>query len=416
MYYAGIDLGTSGCRLIIIDADNHLHYQTHIIYPHVNSQTPTLWWQSVRQLLRNIPSAIAKKLCAISIDGTSGTLLLSDIYGHPSSQALMYNDGDAINESKHISTIAPRNSGAQGMGSSLSKLLFLLKKYPHTPHAHALHQADWIANQLLGKFGFSDENNCLKLGYDPVLQCWPDWLAQLNFPLRLLPQVKPAGQSFGYIAAKIAHDLQLPPNLKIIAGTTDSIAAFIATGAKKIGDAVTSLGSTLTIKILAQQPIYAPEMGIYSHRLANKWLVGGASNTGGAVLLAYFTRVQLQTMTTQLNPQQLLNLNYYPLVTTGERFPVADPNKIAVLCPRPANDTEFFQAILEGIADIETEAYRRLNYLGTPIPSCIYSVGGGSRNAAWTMIRANKLNSPIKQPHHSEAAYGAALLAKQTDN
>ena len=200
--------------------------------------------------------------------------------------------------------------------------------------------------------------------------------------------------------------------LKIVAGTTDSIAAFIATGAMNIGDAVSSLGSTLAIKILVKQAIYAPKMGIYSHRLGDKWLVGGASNTGGAVLLKYFKSAQLAELTLDVNPKQLLNLNYYPLVQQGERFPVANVNKAAILHPRPTRDAEFFQAMLEGIADIEAEAYRCLTQLGANPPRLIYTVGGGNRNEKWTTIRQNKLGIKLINPVYSEAAYGSAVLAK----
>src|SRR3546814_17941127 len=68
----------------------------------------------------------------------------------------------------------------------------------------------------------------------------------------------------------------------ISVGTTDGVAAFIATQASGIGDAVTSLGSTLTLKILSARPIFAPAMGVYSHRLGERWLAGGASNSRAA--------------------------------------------------------------------------------------------------------------------------------------
>ena len=69
---------------------------------------------------------------------------------------------------------------------------------------------------------------------------------------------------------------------------------------------------------------------MYSHRLDDKWLVGGASNTGGAVLRQLFTDDQLEKLSEQINPSKTSLLDYYPLPKAGERFPVADPN----LAPR----------------------------------------------------------------------------------
>jgi hypothetical protein len=41
-------------------------------------------------------------------------------------------------------------------------------------------------------------------------------------------------------------------------------------------------GGTQVVKLLCEQPIFAPEFGIYSDRIGAAWLRGGASNTGGA--------------------------------------------------------------------------------------------------------------------------------------
>ena len=80
--------------------------------------------------------------------------------------------------------------------------------------------------------------------------------------------------------------------------------------------------------------------------------------------------------------------------------------------PRPTDDVEFFQGLLEGIALIEQKGYERLAELGAPFPNKIYTTGGGASNSAWTTIRSLILGAPITESQHTEAAYGSALLAK----
>ncbi|MBO0614915.1 FGGY-family carbohydrate kinase [Thiothrix fructosivorans] len=395
-YYAGIDLGTSGCRLIVIDGNQVVRAEARVIYPANIAQTPDLWWAAVQQVLAELPAAIREHLRGIAVDGTSGTLLLADAAGNPTTPALMYNDARALLQAQRIAALAPRESGAHGVTSSLAKLLWLLEAYPDQPHAYALHQADWIAGKLAGHFGFSDENNCLKLGYDPVKREWSAWVKAL-VPEALLPKVYAPGDR---IVESLVH-----------AGTTDSIAAFIATGASELGDAVTSLGSTIALKIISDKPIFAPEFGIYSHRLGDKWLAGGASNSGGAVLLQYFSRDDLQRLTPQLRPEIPTGLDYYPLTKTGERFPHANPQWLPRLTPRPADDVQFLQALLEGMSRIEQEGWQRLHELGAPYPKTLRTVGGGSRNPAWMQMRAKLIGVSLVPSKHDEAAFGAALLA-----
>lgn len=394
-YYAGLDLGTSGCRLMVIDAAGAIQAQAHVTYPPDAAQTPELWWAATQQLFDSLPAKVHAQLAGIAVDGTSGTLLLTDADGTPTTPALMYHDTRASAQAQRMATLAPRDSGAHGASSSLAKLLWLLEHYPDKPHTHALHQADWIAGKLAGQFGFSDMNNCLKLGYDPVRCEWPAWVKQL-VPAHLLPKVYMPGE---WVTGKI-H-----------AGTTDSIAAFIATGASAVGDAVTSLGSTIALKIVSDKPIFAPEYGIYSHRLGDKWLAGGASNSGGAVLLQYFSRTQLAALTPQLRPEQPTGLDYYPLSKPGERFPYADPHFAPRLSPRPADDVQFLQGMLEGMSRIEYQGWQKLHELGAPYPQTLRTVGGGSHNPAWMQLRTHLIGVPPAPVLQEEAAYGAALLA-----
>ena len=88
------------------------------------------------------------------------------------------------------------------------------------------------------------------------------------------------------------------------------------------------MGSTLAIKLLSTSRVDDARYGVYSHRLDDRWLVGGASNTGGAVLLQIFTDEQLENLSEQINPMKTSPLDYYPLPTVGERFPVADPKMV----------------------------------------------------------------------------------------
>ena len=63
------------------------------------------------------------------------------------------------------------------------------------------------------------------------------------------------------------------------------ISAFLAAGVDDPGGAVTSLGSTLALKLLSTERVEDAASGIYSHKLREGlWLVGGASNVGGAAL------------------------------------------------------------------------------------------------------------------------------------
>ena len=419
--YIGIDLGTSGVRACAIDHNKTLIHSCSSSLPAADidqdsiTQDPQLWWLATRQVLTELLAAIdASQLVAISVNGTSGTVLACDQQGTPLAPARMYNDRACSEQAALLDGIAPADSAAHGASCGLAKLLYLHQQYPQAKHL--LHQADWIVGKLCGRFDISDENNALKSGYDPRQGKWPDWLNQLPIEVKKLPDIVPPGRVIQAIDNRLFGHLRLNPQCQLISGTTDSIAAFIATGASQPGDAVTSLGSTLVLKIISDKPIFSPEYGIYSHKLGPYWLAGGASNSGGAVLKHYFSQQQLNQMTSQLQPAHLTGLNYYPLLQQGERFPVNDPQLQPRLEPAAHSEVEFFQAILEGIGQIEREGYNKLHQLGAPFPVQVETAGGGSHNEAWSLIRQQLLGVPVKQAVHSDACYGSALLAWQGCN
>jgi sugar (pentulose or hexulose) kinase len=416
--FIGIDLGTSGVRAITIDDAGTIQAEAAITLPDplrhgaAIEQQPALWWEAVAKALDAIASQLdPATIRAIAVDGTSGTVLLADPQGTPLTTGLMYNDGRALAQAARIGALAPRNSASHGTGSGLAKLLWLLEQgVPAAARAHT--QADWISARLSGRYGLCDANNALKLGYDPVARAWPAWLEPLQLPAGLLPEVIPAGSVIGGVAPRWAQRWRLDKETLIVSGTTDSTAAFIASGAALPGEAVTSLGSTLVLKVIAEQPLFAPEYGVYSHPFGQYWLVGGASNSGGAVLRQFFSDEQMQALSRQIDPSQPSGLDYYPLASPGERFPLCDPALAPRVTPRPDDDVQFFQGLLEGIARIEKAGYDRLVELGAPYPISVRSNGGGAANKAWTTIRGELLGVPMLAARHTEAAYGAALLAR----
>jgi D-ribulokinase len=415
-YALGIDFGTSGARAIVIDRDRQIQFQVAVALPQPDQ--PGLWRSALCELIQQIPRPLRQRLGAIAIDGTSSTVLMCDRWGEPLGDVLMYNDDRAAGQVEYLRTlvcdrpevIAPPHHTVLSATSSLAKLLWL-RKVPESSQArYFLHQADWIAALLHGRWGVSDYHNALKLGYDVGALCYPDWLRGLAIA-PLLPQVVVPGNVIGGVNPESAREHGLPANCRICAGTTDSIAAFLASGVSEPGEAVTSLGSSLVVKLLSRSRIDDSRYGIYSHRLGNLWLVGGASNTGGAVLQAFFSTAELNQLSKQIVPNQITGLDYYPLLQPGERFPVNDPDLCPRLTPRSADPVIFLQGLLEAMARIEAQGYARLQQLGATPLTQVQTAGGGAHNPAWTRLRQQQLGVPVTPALQTEAAYGTALLA-----
>ncbi|MBU7586637.1 MAG: FGGY-family carbohydrate kinase [Nostoc sp. TH1S01] len=407
-FYLGIDYGTSGARAVVIDDQGKI--QAEVRYPE-QKQDAQHWKRALCSLLADIPEPLRQQIKAIAINGTSSTVLLCDGAGEPVDEPLLYNDARGAVVQEQLREVAPPHHTVLSATSSLAKLLWMSQQPFFSKAQYFLHQADWLAFLLHGKLGISDYHNALKLGYDVEALQYPEWLNQLEIPIQL-PQVLAPGTPIAEIRPDIASQFGLPLDCLVCAGTTDSIAAFIASGAKLPGEAVTSLGSTLVLKLLSHTRIEDARYGIYSHRFGDLWLTGGASNTGGAVLREFFTNAELESLSREIDPAKVSNLDYYPLLKAGDRFPINDPKLPPRLTPRPEEPREFLHGLLESIARIEARGYELLQSLGANPVKRVYTAGGGAANSTWAAIRQRHLKVPVVASVNTEAAYGTALLAK----
>jgi D-ribulokinase len=420
-YFLGIDFGTSGVRAIAINCDREI---VAIAKADYDIRDCTTWQIALYEVIAGLPEKIRRNAKKIVIDGTSATVLICDRQGNAIAPPMVYSDACSQEILDQVKKIAPPQHPVCSATSSFAKLILLLENEGRSPSfssLYFLHQADWLGYLLHGKLGVSDYHNALKLGYDPLLLKYPDWLKDwaLQNPAVILPEVLAPSRSVGKIQGAIATKLNLPLDCEIGAGTTDSNAAFLAsvgTATPAIGTAVTSLGSTMVLKVLSDRPINDARYGIYSHRFEPDfgclWLVGGASNVGGAVLRQFFTDQQLQEFSDRIDPHISSPLDYYPLPKTGDRFPINDPNLAPRLNPRPDDPVEFLHGLLESMARIEAQGYQLLQELGASPIQQIYTAGGGAKNQAWSKIRDRYLQIPMQLAIQTEAAYGAALLAK----
>lgn len=410
----GIDVGTSGARAVAMTTDLAVVAQASAAMKDFGDdwRAPAVWWKAVENALDQLLLIVdPRQVKALAVDGTSGTVLPVDRHGIPLAGALMYND--PVGDPGILAAIrshAPAESAAHGATSGLAKLVHF-QSIPET--CRILHQADWIAAQFCGRFDVSDENNALKTGYDPVARSWPDWIARTGAHVALLPGVVAPATPIATVTAAAAARFGFSRDTVVAGGTTDGCASFLATGASQPGDGVTALGSSLTVKLLSDTPIFAPQYGIYSHRVGAGWLAGGASNTGGKVLAHFFSADRIADLSKSIDPAVPTGLDYYPLLTKGERFPVSDPDMAPRLSPRPASDVVFLAGLLEGIAAIEKLAYKRLGELGAPRLRSIRSVGGGAKNPVWRDMRQARLGVPFIAALSEEAATGTVRLALQ---
>ncbi|MDB5002060.1 MAG: carbohydrate kinase [Mucilaginibacter sp.] len=424
--FIGIDIGTQGARVVLVNKQGTILGQEEQIFPLSDEsreeQSPAEWWEACyNSLLRLVSSDGAKQvlndIVALSVTSTSGTVIPLDADHKPLHNAIMYSDKRSVTQAKLCTNTALKyhNQGytAFNISSGLAKMVWFGDTYPDKAKniAKWVHAADYITGLLSDVWGVTDYTNAFKSGYDVSEYYWPEYLyTKLPLKKEWLPEVVSSGTVIGTVSKKTARALGLPLTVKVTVGLTDGCASQIASGAISPGQWNTTIGTTMVIKGVTRKEVADPLGRLYSHRHpAGYWMPGGASNTG-----ADWVSNNFAAKLTQLNQEakDLIPTGYisYPLRQEGERFPFIAA-KARGFEPEGLTEAERYTANMEGVAYLERYAYELIEQLSGEQVTAVYTAGGASNSDVWLIIRSNVLNKPIYKMKDVSGAVGAAILA-----
>ena len=215
----------------------------------------------------------------------------------------------------------------------------------------------------------------------------------------------------GAVSEKAARETGIPKGTPVVAGATDSNAAFFASGAAREGEWNSTLGTSLAFKGISRSYINDTLGRVYCHRHPERlWLPGGASNTGADCMRVMFGN-EYESLNDTVAGHFPSRLIVYPLVRKGERFPFIDEDAGGFIVGDPTDKMELFAAYMEGVAYVERWGYELFESLGAPVGETVYATGGGSRSETWLAVRANVLNRVVARAEVAESAMGAAIIA-----
>jgi D-ribulokinase len=435
MYVLGLDIGTQGARALICDGEGNIlarsaepfasPAEVELLQPGWAEQSPSDWWNAATVCLRTVLHQLREaggspaEIKAVSVDSTSGTVVVLGKMGQPLRPAIMYNDTRASAEASECNSAGAdlTEKLAYGFASSfaLPKILWVKRNEPELfEKASAfVHAADYIVGRMTGDYLVSDTSNALKTGYDLVDHRWPDFIeSDLGIPLSKLPRVANPGDVIGEVSDICSRETGLARGTMVVAGVTDGTSGFLASGAVEVGDWNSTIGTTLVIRGVSAQLIRDAQGRIYSHaHPQGYWLPGGASNCGAECLEKLFhgrDLGQLNAYVPQYSPTSLI---VYPLVRTGERFPFVNPNAEGFIIGEPRDSRDLYAAYLEGVAYVERWCYELLGGLGAQIGDTIHTTGGGAKSPEWMQVRANVLNRRVIRPKYADCVLGTAAVA-----
>lgn len=434
----GIDVGTSGVRVLAVDeagavvAESGRSYPLLTPRPGWTEQRPEDWLAGTLDALKDLSAQLsAQEIAALGLSGQMHGLVPLDAQGRVIRPALLWNDqrtGAGVAEIEAAiprKTLVARTGNPAVTGFQLPKLLWLRQAEPENfaRVRHVLLPKDYLGYALTGTMAAEPSDasgtNCFEL----ASKTWDTGvLGALELDAALFPDIVPSHGVVGTLTREIAARTGLPEGLPVVAGAGDNAAAAIGLGLSSRTPSLgsVSLGTSGVIFAPLDAPTPDPEgrVHLFCHADGGYHLLGVTLAAAGSLGWYRDTFAPERSFTALVEQAQKSQpgangVTFKPYLA-GERTPHLDPDLRGSwtglsLATRQA---DIVRAVLEGVAfslrdalDVITPLVRLERALAT---------GGGAASDTWLQLVADVLEVPLARPLQSQGpAYGAALLAWQ---
>lgn len=420
--YIGVDLGTSGLKLLLVAADGSILNQTALTYPVSyprdgwSEQDPEDWFAA---LMRGFEQLGARDVAGISFGGQMHGLVALDAAGEVVRPCILWNDGRTERETEYLNTlpVAEYTGNMAFAGFTAPKLLWLSKNEEQNfaRTAKIMLPKDYLAYKLTGQFAtdYSDASGTLLL--DVKNRRWSSEMCDIcGISAGQLPQLFESYQPVGFVKREICERFGWG-KVVVAAGAGDNAAAAVGTGCVNAGDCNVSLGTSGTVFIASDKFVQPSNNALHSFAHAN-----GRYHLMGCILSAasankWWIEDILGAGYDLPGAEVLLGSNpvMFAPYLTGERCPHNDVGVRGAFVGLSPQTTRLHMslAVLEGVAFALRNCLELARSCGIAVRASSVC-GGGARSALWQKIIANVLNVELSTLKTEQGpAYGAAMLA-----
>lgn len=436
-YVLGIDLGTSGVKILLASEKGQIIDSTLVGYTPeflgngFVEQNPEVWWSATKEAIKNIidkNECARGKVVALSCSGQMHSSVFLDNANSVIRNAILWNDTRTTKQAKHIYEVVGKErllglvSNLALEGFTLPKVLWLRDNEPENfkKLCKVIMPKDYINFNLTGEICTDVSDAAGTLMYDVKNCCWcEELLKMLDLDISLLPKVLQSTGVVGEVKAELSSELGLKAGCKVIAGGADNSCAGVGNGAIKNGQAVVSVGTSGTVIAYIDNVSQKVDgsVHLFNYSAPNSWYAMGCMLCAGEALnwiqRTLFENDSFKAIDkfAENSPIGSNNLIFMPYLF-GERTPHNDPNARGVFfgINSATAKGDILRSVMEGVAFGLKDLYSKVEAFSDI--SEVYITGGGAKSELWGQIIADVLNKELRVLNISEGpSFGAVLIA-----
>lgn len=432
--YIGIDLGTSGVKIILLGEQGQLLASQSealpISRPHPlwSEQAPQDWWHATdRAMLALGKQHSLQQVKAIGLSGQMHGATLLDDRQRVLRPAILWNDGRSAAQCQALERAVPQSRNITGNlmmpGFTAPKLLWVQQHEPHlfSQIDKVLLPKDYLRWCMTGEFA-GDMSDAAGTGWLNVAQRdWSDeMLAACGLSRRHMPQLFEGNQITGQTHTELARRWGMPP-VPVVAGGGDNAAGAIGVGLYQAGQAMLSLGTSGVYFAVSDGFLSNPARAVHSfcHALPDTWHLMSVTLSAASCLDWVCKLTNVDSVATLLRnveqaPPAEAPLWFLPYLS-GERTPHNNPNAKGAFwgLTHQHGPNDLARAVLEGVGFALADGMDVLHASGLQ-PSSITLIGGGARSPFWRQMLADISGQRLEYRTGGDVgpALGAARLAQ----
>lgn len=431
--YLGLDLGTSGVKALLIDADQNIVGSASagipVSRPHPgwSEQEPADWISATAQAMDALKAAHPRELAAVGGIGLSGHMHGATLVGRDDRvlrPCIMWNDTRSWAEAAALDADPAfrRISGNIVFpGFTAPKLVWVARNEPQifSAVAKVLLPKDYLRLWLAGEHISEMSDSAGTSWLDTAGRKWSGaLLAATGLTQDQMPRLVEGTEPAGTLRRELAARWGMGDAVTIAGGAGDNAASACGMGTVAEGSAFVSLGTSGVLFAANASYLPKPESAVHTfcHALPDTWHQMGvilsatdALNWFSTVTGRSAAELSDEVGDTLRAPTSVTFLPYL----SGERTPHNDAairgsfTGLGHESSRPV----MTQAVLEGVAFALRDNLEALKSAGTHL-SRVTAIGGGSRSRYWLAAMATALGMPVDLPQDGDfgAAFGAARL------
>jgi xylulokinase len=442
MIFLGLDIGSTGCKCVAF-LDNGDELATHYCeYPTTSGQEdldPNMLRSSVLEVISGCAAKLDARTDIVSITVSSfGESFVSlDKNGEPTSNIIMYYADRAQSELEQMidavgtERIMSITRAMPDTMYSAPKMTWTIKNQK-TPVKKFLLIADYICYVLSGEHVTDYSLAARTMLFDPIKLDWSsELLNAAGISKDQLPNPVPTGTIVGDIVPKIAEEIGLPTNTKVVIGAHDQVVCALGAGVSKTGDSVDGTGTVECITPLFRE-IPSDLSFVKNNYVTIPYLNPGsyvtyAFNFSGGSLVKWYrdtlaahlkyhaaaegiSSYELLDRQCPLTPTDLLVIPHFQ-GAGGTPDMVKSAKGLIYGMTMDTNLADLYRAVMEGLTFEMAYNLEVLSEFGIST-NRMFATGGGARSSIWLQIKADILNKEIAPIQSEEAgALGGAILA-----